>query len=586
MKSSVLDAGTTGPSTYTSALPHAWHAERNIDDPAHAHPGREWALALIPAAVTLAVFLPILGNGFVNWDDQANLLDNPHYRGLGWSHLRWMFTTAHLGHYIPVTWLTLALDYTAWGLNPVGYHLTSALLHAANALLVYRLAAALLTAADRGTSTWWDIRRGAMAAALVFALNPQRVESVAWATERRDVTMGLFALLTVLAYLRAVRESADGRLDRRWYWASVALFGGALLSKSLVIGLPLVLFVLDLYPLRRRPAGLAAWVAYVVLLLPVSGLFHNGPQIAADRYTYAASMSWALLVGAGVAWCGRAPRTGRLSRPVAHGLLAALALVLLGWAALTIRQERIWHDSVTLWSRAALVDSQSDIPIFYLGWSLADAGRFDDALEHFNRALARTPDRLPALKAQLLLHMGLIEQRARRPAAAEARFRQALAVDPDHPVALIRLGSALLQGRESVEAQGLLERAAQLGPRWGAYDAGELRSAVAQVPPEAGAVRGRLAHAMAGLLRRHGQLDEALELYRLAAELLPANAAAWNDLGVAYALRGRSGEAVSAFVIALRVSPPSRDACDNLRRMAQTPRTGPPELVACSKATP
>lgn len=700
MRSSVLDAGTTGPSTHTSALPHAWRAERHIDDdPAHTHPGREWALALIPAAVTLAVFLPILGNGFVNWDDQANLLDNPHYRGLGWSHLRWMFTTAHLGHYIPVTWLTLALDYTAWGLNPVGYHLTSALFHAANALLVYRLAAVLLTAADRGTSTWWDIRRGAMAAALVFALNPQRVESVAWATERRDVTMGLFALLTVLAYLRAVRESADGRLDRRWYWASVGLFGGALLSKSLVIGLPLVLFVLDLYPLRRRPpahprglgrivwlglvekwpflalsgavgilmlalgaqrgnmtaldalglgqrlaltayglvfylgkavvpwplsplytlfhpvrpwdpmylgpmaaitlvtavlialrrrwpAGLAAWVAYVVLLLPVSGLFHNGPQIAADRYTYAASMSWALLVGAGVAWCGRAPRTGRLSRPLAHGLLAALALVLLGWAALTIRQERIWHDSVTLWSRAALVDSQSDIPIFYLGWSLADAGRFDDALEYFNRALARTPDGLPALKAQLLLHMGLIEQRARRPAAAEERFRQALAVDPDHPVALIRLGSALLQGRESVEAQGLLERAAQLGPRWGAYDAGELRSAVAQVPPEAGAVRGRLAHAMAGLLRRHGHLDEALELYRLAAELLPANAAAWNDLGVAYALRGRSGEALGAFVIALRVSPTSRDACDNLRRMAQTLATAPPELVACSKATP
>src|SRR5712691_2599992 len=231
MKSSVLDAGTTGPSAHTSAPPHAWRAERHIDhDPAHAHPGREWALALIPAAVTLAIFLPILGNGFVNWDDQANLLDNPHYRGLGWSHLRWMLATA---------------------------------------LLVYRLAAALLTAADRGTSTWWDIRRGAMAAALVFALHPQRVESVAWATERRDVTMGLFALLTVLAYLRAVREGADGRLDRRWYWASVGLFGGALLSKSLVIGLPLVLFVLDLYPLRRRPPahprglGSAVWLGLV-----------------------------------------------------------------------------------------------------------------------------------------------------------------------------------------------------------------------------------------------------------------------------------------------------------------------------------
>jgi len=277
MKSSVLDADTTGPSAHTSAPPHAWRTKRHIDDdPAHGHPGREWALALIPAAVTLAVFLPILGNGFVNWDDQANLLDNLHYRGLGWSHLRWMLTTAHLGHYIPVTWLSLALDYTVWGLNPVGYHLTSALLHAANALLVYRLASALFTAADPGTSAWWDIRRGAMAAALVFALNPQRVESVAWATERRDVTMGLFALLTVLAYLRAVREGGDGRLDRRWYWTSVGLFALALLSKSLVIGLPLVLFVLDLYPLRRRPPAHPRGMGRVVWL----GLIEKWPFLA------------------------------------------------------------------------------------------------------------------------------------------------------------------------------------------------------------------------------------------------------------------------------------------------------------------
>jgi Flp pilus assembly protein TadD len=700
MKSSVLDADTTGPCSHTSAPPHPWPAERHSDSRgAHGHPGREWALALIPAALTLCVFLPLLGNGFVNWDDQANFLDNPHYRGFGWSNLRWMFTTAHLGHYIPITWLTLALDYTVWGLNPAGYHLTSALLHAVNALLVYRLASALLAAAGPSTSTAWDIRLGAMAAALVFALHPQRVESVAWATERRDVTVGFFALLTVLAYLRAVRESVEGRLNQRWYWTSVGLFAMALLSKSLVIGLPLVLFVLDLYPLRRRPAahprglgravwlgliekwpflalsgavgvlmlalgahrgnmtaldalslgqrlaitayglvfylwkavipwplsplytlfhpvvpwdpvylvpmvvvtivtgiliavrrrwpaGLAAWIVYVALVLPISGLFHNGPQITADRYTYAASMSWALLVGAGVVWCGGAARNNRLSRPLAHGLLAALLLVLIGWSALSIRQEGIWRDSVALWSRAALVEPQSDIPIFYLGWALADAGRFDEARDHFARALARTPDTLPALKAQLLLHMGVIEERAGRQAAAQASFRQALAVEPDHPVALIRLGTALLHGPESGEAQRLLERAAEVGARWGTYDAGELRVAVAQVPPDAGAVRGRLAHAMAGLLRRHGHLREALEHYRLAAELLPANAAAWNDLGVAYALLGRNGEALEAFVFALRVSPGSRDACDNLRRVASTLATVPPELVACSKRAP
>src|SRR5215470_16739174 len=172
MKFSVLDADHTELPAHRSASPPAWRGLPHLDeDAARRRAGREWMLALLPAVVALAVFLPILGNGFVNWDDEANLLDNPHYRGLGWSQLRWMFTTAHLGHYIPVTWLTFALDYLVWGLNPVGYHLTSALLHAVNALLVYRLAAALLTAADRETGTWWDIRAGAITAALVFALH-------------------------------------------------------------------------------------------------------------------------------------------------------------------------------------------------------------------------------------------------------------------------------------------------------------------------------------------------------------------------------------------------------------------------------
>src|SRR2546425_2487405 len=170
MKSSVLDADTMGACSHSSAPPQPWPAGCHRDSrAADGHPRREWALALIPAALTLCVFLPLLGNGFVNWDDQANFLDNPHYRGFGRSNLRWMFTTAHLGHYIPVTWLTLALDYTVWGLNPAGYHLTSALLHAVNALLVYRLASALLAAAGPGTSTASNIRLGAMAAAIVLA---------------------------------------------------------------------------------------------------------------------------------------------------------------------------------------------------------------------------------------------------------------------------------------------------------------------------------------------------------------------------------------------------------------------------------
>src|SRR5439155_749979 len=87
-----------------------------------------WLVPVVIALITCAAFLPTLQNQFVNLDDNDNFLDNPHYRGLAWTHLRWMWTT-HLGHYIPLTWMTLGLDYLLWGMNPVGYHLTSLLLH-------------------------------------------------------------------------------------------------------------------------------------------------------------------------------------------------------------------------------------------------------------------------------------------------------------------------------------------------------------------------------------------------------------------------------------------------------------------------
>src|ERR1700730_12389212 len=85
----------------------------------------DWFVAAIVAAVTCVAFLPVLRNQFVVWDDYDNLIANPHYRGLGWSQLRWMFTTFHLGHYQPLSWVTFGLDYLLWGLNPVGYHLTN-----------------------------------------------------------------------------------------------------------------------------------------------------------------------------------------------------------------------------------------------------------------------------------------------------------------------------------------------------------------------------------------------------------------------------------------------------------------------------
>src|SRR2546425_8086339 len=221
---------------------------------------QEWVRWLVPLLVvlcTLAAFLPTLQNHFVNWDDDKNFLDNHHYRGLTWQQLSWMWTT-HLGHYIPLTWMTLGMDYLLWGMNPVGYHLTSLLLHATSAVVFFFLARRFLTLAlPRASGRGHALTVSAGFAALVFAIHPLRVESVAWVTERRDVLSGLFFLLTILVYLRSCERP---ELGRWWYGLSVALFGCALLSKSMAVSLPVVLLILEVYPLRRL-GGSLGWAS-------------------------------------------------------------------------------------------------------------------------------------------------------------------------------------------------------------------------------------------------------------------------------------------------------------------------------------
>src|SRR5713101_2579012 len=167
--------------------------------------------------------------------------------------------TTHMGHYIPLTWMTLGLDYLLWGMNPVGYHLTSLLLHAANAVVFFFVVRRILTRAlpspaERGHA----LAVAAGFAALVFGIHPLRVESVAWVTERRDVLSGLFYLSAILIYLRACEGGARGR---GWNWGAVGLFVGALLSKSMVVNLPIVLLILDVYPLRRLGRAIGWWSA-------------------------------------------------------------------------------------------------------------------------------------------------------------------------------------------------------------------------------------------------------------------------------------------------------------------------------------
>jgi tetratricopeptide (TPR) repeat protein len=325
---------------------------------------------ILGAVVTLAVFLPSVRNGWVNWDDADNFLGNPHFRGLGWSNIRWIFSgSVQDAHWIPLTWLTLSLDYVIWGMNPAGYHLTSLLIHSVNALLCY-----------------------------------------------------------VLAY------------------------------RLLELG----------FGARARPRDLR-----------------------------------------------------RIAPALGSGVVTATVLWIVARAALTVPQIGIWKDSVTLWERAAEPEPQSDIPSFYLGWALTEAGRFDEAQAHFERSLARVPPDLPALRAQFLFHLGIVEQRRGRPADAEARFREALRLDPQHPAGWIRLGVILWARGQREEATRAWAEAVSLAPRGGAYDLWEIRLAVSEVLEVAAVARGRLAFNLGALLEQYRQPGQALEQYRVAAALLP-----------------------------------------------------------------
>ncbi len=200
--------------------------------------------------VTFLAFLPALGGEFINFDDDLNFLTNPNFRGLGIEQLRWMWTAFHQGHYHPITWMTLGLDYTIWGMDPRGYHLTNLILHTINAGLFFILARRIIALGLRDRAMpGISISLAAMIATVFFSIHPLRVESVAWITERRDLVSGALILCTVIAYLRFVDAQPQTRAV--WYGLTLLLLVLSLLSKVIGVTVPIVLLVLDWYPLRR-----------------------------------------------------------------------------------------------------------------------------------------------------------------------------------------------------------------------------------------------------------------------------------------------------------------------------------------------
>ena len=194
------------------------------------------AVCIFLVLAVLAVFGQTAGFGFVNYDDNLYVYDNPVVeKGLTWPGALWALSYGGIGHWHPLTWLTHMADCQIFGLWAGGHHLTNAALHAAATVILFLVLRRL-------TGMLW---RSAFVAA-VFAVHPLRAESVAWIAERKDVLSGLFFMLTLLAYANYARRPSRGR-----YLVMALLFALGLLSKNMLVTLPFVLLLLDWWPLGR-----------------------------------------------------------------------------------------------------------------------------------------------------------------------------------------------------------------------------------------------------------------------------------------------------------------------------------------------
>ena len=216
-------------------------------------------VASVLVGLNLFVYASVRHFQLVNWDDSTYVTENPTVLGgLSWSSAWWALTTGHSPYWHPMTWLSHLLDITLFGPDAGMYHVSNLVLHLANTLLVFELFRRMTGAMGRSAFV-----------AAIFAVHPLHVESVAWIAERKDVLSTFFWLLTVLSYVAYARRRGWPR-----YLAMLALYALALMSKPMVVTLPLVLVLLDIWPLRRTESGLRdrTWAQLILEKVPLLAL--------------------------------------------------------------------------------------------------------------------------------------------------------------------------------------------------------------------------------------------------------------------------------------------------------------------------
>ena len=520
---------------------------------------KEQLAAFLLFLLTMAVFLPAVDNDFVGYDDPEYVTANSHVQqGLSRETIRWAFSSTEVAAWHPLAWLSHALDYQLFGLQAWGHHLTAIVLHSLNAVLCFLLFFRLTGATGR---SW--------AVAAIFALHPLRVESVAWVSERKDVLSLAFFFLTHLSYTSYVEavQARQGKSEqsprpRLLLTLAVVFFVLGLLSKPMLVTVPVVLVLLDYWPLGRLRGGsfwglLAEKVPFVLAALAVSVV----TILAQPRGNNTGAPWVGRLENAAVNYCrylGKLFWPTKLAPfypphdhwPTLVWIRAVLFLLLI--TAVVIRARASWPYLLSgwLWFLGTLLpvigliqigdQSIADRYSYLPGIGLALALIW--AISEFEAGWSLHTIALGTVSATLLvIGVSLTRVQLAYWKNSETLFRHTLAVTHGNYLAHNNLGVVLGQQGQWSEAINQYELALKIKPNY------------VEALVNLGAAQDQ-----------QGQLDNALERYHAALRERPAFAAAHNGLGLVYQKQGRFEEAAQQFRAALSSQPDYADAHFNL----------------------
>ncbi|MBF0555149.1 MAG: glycosyltransferase family 39 protein, partial [Nitrospirae bacterium] len=235
------------------------------------------AVVLLLTAAALIVFLPVKDFGFVSFDDAIHITNNPYVpAGLTVQGIKWAFTTTLDGNWIPLMWLSHMVDAALYGARPGGHHISNLILHIINTILLF-----LLFKEMTG-----DVWRGAFIAAL-FALHPAHVESVAWVSQRKELLSALFGFAALLAYVKYAE-----RPSLKKYMYVICFFVLGLMSKPMLVTLPFVLLLIDIWPLGRlRETILVKLIIEKIPMFAIAGAFSVITFFAQKNYKAVISLT-------------------------------------------------------------------------------------------------------------------------------------------------------------------------------------------------------------------------------------------------------------------------------------------------------